>query len=384
MRRVFSQPIYSVADIIMPAIVDAVDIDETLGRVNLDELLANVDIDALIDKIDVQALVEKLDLNRLLDRLDIDALLDRVDVGQLIGRVDVDAIVQRVDVDAIVQRVDVDAIVQRVDVDAIMGRVEIKPLVEDVMGVVSKNVGSTVTRGTGSLFRSLLDVLRRQAVGLDMVILGFVDRLLRRDSASLPTGPALLAKPGIDISASQVSGRYSGPISRLLAFGVDLFLIFALFTLGSSAVNYLVRLLSGIQLEHNGTNGLWWGVALGVWAFFYLWIGPSVAGRTLGMAIVGLRVVATDGSVISQGQSFFRVLTLPLSFVLLGLGFLMALLGKERRALHDRLAGTCVVYDWGDRPAEMPAPLAKWLAEKRHSRRGGQSADSALPQKVAA
>jgi hypothetical protein len=36
--------------------------------------------------------------------------------------------------------------------------------------------------------------------------------------------------------------------------------------------------------------------------------------------------------------------------------------GLERRALHDVLAGSAVVYDWGDRPAEMPAPITRWFA----------------------
>ena len=107
---------------------------------------------------------------------------------------------------------------------------------------------------------------------------------------------------------------------------------------------------------------MWWAIALAVWGFVYLWIGPAIAGRTLGMALFGLRVVATDGSAITQGQSFLRVLTLPLSIILLGVGLLMAVFGRERRALHDHLANTCIVYDWGERPAEMPAPLTKWLA----------------------
>jgi uncharacterized RDD family membrane protein YckC len=374
MRRVFSQPISSVADIIVPVLVDAVDIDETLGRVNLDELLANVDIDALMDRIDVQALVQKLDLNRVLDRLDLDAVLETLDLNQLLGRIDMDQLVGRVDIDGVIERV---------DINSVISRVEVKALVENVVGTLSENIGSTVTRGTESLLRSLRDVLRRWTVGLDMVTLGFVDRLLRRDSALLPTGPTLLEQSGTEISSSQVSGRYAGPVSRVFAFSVDLLVIFAVFTVGTSALNYLVRLLSGVQLERSGTNGVWWSVALGVWAFIYFWIGPSIAGRTLGMAIVGLRVVATDGSVISQRQSFFRVLTLPLSVVLLGVGFFMALFGKERRALHDHLARTCVVYDWGDRPAEMPAPLAKWLTEKEMSRGDDTSPDSASPREAA-
>jgi uncharacterized RDD family membrane protein YckC len=151
-------------------------------------------------------------------------------------------------------------------------------------------------------------------------------------------------------------------VSRLLAFAVDAFVVFALFALGTSILNYLIRLLTGYHLERGSSNGPWWAIALAIWAFVYLWIGPAVAGRTFGMAVVGLRVLATDGSAISQRQSFFRVLTMPLSVILFGVGLLMAVFGGERKALHDHIGGTCVVYDWGERPAEMPAPLTKWLA----------------------
>jgi uncharacterized RDD family membrane protein YckC len=38
--------------------------------------------------------------------------------------------------------------------------------------------------------------------------------------------------------------------------------------------------------------------------------------------------------------------------------------GRNRRALHDLIAGTAVVYDWGDRPAQMPAPLSSFIADR--------------------
>lgn len=40
------------------------------------------------------------------------------------------------------------------------------------------------------------------------------------------------------------------------------------------------------------------------------------------------------------------------------------ILGRERRALHDVIAGSAVVYDWGDRPAQLPAPLTRWLERR--------------------
>jgi hypothetical protein len=49
--------------------------------------------------------------------------------------------------------------------------------------------------------------------------------------------------------------------------------------------------------------------------------------------------------------------------LLLGLGLVGVVIGRERRALHDVFAGSVVVYDWGDRPAELPAPLTRWIAD---------------------
>ena len=40
------------------------------------------------------------------------------------------------------------------------------------------------------------------------------------------------------------------------------------------------------------------------------------------------------------------------------------LVDRERRALHDMLARTAVVYDWGERPAKLPAPLTRYLERK--------------------
>ncbi len=338
-RRVLSQPLTSMADAVVPTIVDAVDIDETLGRVDIDELLEHVDLNAVL---------ARLDLNRLLERVDINQLVAQVNIEAIIDRVDINAVVDRVDINAVVQRVDVNAIVEEVDVGAFTGKLT-----------------SAVTRGTEGMFRHLIHALRRVTAGLDVVALRLVGRLLRREPGSLPVGPELIAPPeeGL-VPSEEVSGRYAGPISRLFAFALDIFLIFVLFAIVTGVISYIVRLLSGYQMDRNGANGVWWTVALAVWAFVYYWIGPAIAGRTLGMAVFGLRVVTAKGSPISQGQSFIRVLVLPFSIILLGIGLLMAVVGRERRALHDYAAGTCVVYDWGDRPAEIAAPLTAWLADR--------------------
>ena len=50
--------------------------------------------------------------------------------------------------------------------------------------------------------------------------------------------------------------------------------------------------------------------------------------------------------------------------LLFGVGALMALVDRRRRALQDVAARSAVVYDWGDRPAALPAPLTQYLDRK--------------------
>ena len=75
-------------------------------------------------------------------------------------------------------------------------------------------------------------------------------------------------------------------------------------------------------------------------------------------------MVSADGSPLTVRQAFVRTVAFPLSALLFGIGFLMILVQREHRALHDLIAGTCSVYDWGERAAEMPGPLSAFLARQ--------------------
>jgi uncharacterized RDD family membrane protein YckC len=77
------------------------------------------------------------------------------------------------------------------------------------------------------------------------------------------------------------------------------------------------------------------------------------------MALLGIRVVKADGSAIGARQAVVRTVTLPLSFLVFGLGFLGILINRDRHAWHDRFAGTSVVYSWDARAARL-----RWLARK--------------------
>jgi len=68
----------------------------------------------------------------------------------------------------------------------------------------------------------------------------------------------------------------------------------------------------------------------------------TLAGQTLGKSLVGVRVVAVDGTLLTIGPALLRHLAYVLSAIPFGFGFLMAGLRRDKRALHDLIAGSRV------------------------------------------
>jgi uncharacterized RDD family membrane protein YckC len=89
-----------------------------------------------------------------------------------------------------------------------------------------------------------------------------------------------------------------------------------------------------------------WIVTLGgvVLALAYFVVSWSAFGRTLGKALLGLAVITEDGARPGVGRSILRYVGYVISAIPLGLGFLWVLVDNDRRAWHDHLAGTRVVY----------------------------------------
>jgi len=70
----------------------------------------------------------------------------------------------------------------------------------------------------------------------------------------------------------------------------------------------------------------------------------TAGGQTLGKMAAGIRVVSSDddGS-LDVGRALLRTIVWLILAVPAGLGFLTAVLSRDRRGLHDRFAGTRVV-----------------------------------------
>ena len=73
---------------------------------------------------------------------------------------------------------------------------------------------------------------------------------------------------------------------------------------------------------------------------------PGFTGMTLGKWATGLRIERNDGGPAGIGRVLLRhFVGYPLSFALLGLGFLIAAVSVHGRGLHDMIAGTVVVRE---------------------------------------
>ena len=162
----------------------------------------------------------------------------------------------------------------------------------------------------------------------------------------------------------RVSGHYAGAFTRLVAFVIDWLIVIGLYGLILGGGQFFLDLLFGVTVDFGAADPIWYWLGLAGWAFLYLVVGLTIAGRSIGKAVVGLKVVTREGRPIGPGRASVRVVAFPLNFLLMGLGFIGIILGRERRALHDVISGSTVVYDWGDRPAELPAPLTRFLERR--------------------
>jgi uncharacterized RDD family membrane protein YckC len=149
-----------------------------------------------------------------------------------------------------------------------------------------------------------------------------------------------------DVVSAQ--GHYAGAVSRLLAYLIDAAVSTALFALGLGATSLAVQVITGHSVHWTRAN-IAVAIIFALWEFFYFGYSWAASGRTFGMAVLGVRVVAVDGTALAPWRGALRALVFPLSFLLFGLGFLGILVQREHRALHDLIAGSVVIYAWDAR-----------------------------------
>jgi len=156
-------------------------------------------------------------------------------------------------------------------------------------------------------------------------------------------------EPDRDVS---LQGHYAGIATRLAAFLIDVLVAATLFTIGGRIVEYVLSALLGRTVLLSNAPVLS-AVVVPLWFLLYFAYPVAISGKTTGMALVGLEVVTKDGRDVDGRRALIRTIFLPLSVAFVGIGALIIVLNRERRALHDLIAGTAVVYSWNARAARL-------------------------------
>jgi len=149
-----------------------------------------------------------------------------------------------------------------------------------------------------------------------------------------------------------MQGHYAGAVSRFVAYVIDVALSSGLFSAGLAVVSYAAQVVTGQSIGWSRQSVLV-AVLFGAWELLYFGYSWASAGKTFGMAVLGVQVVRADGRIVDPWRGVVRALVFPLSFLFFGLGFAGILVQREHRALHDLIAGTAVVYSWDARSARL-------------------------------
>lgn len=199
-------------------------------------------------------------------------------------------------------------------------------------------------------------VVERQRVKAgDQVRFGAVKAMVEGPTEAADSRPRLTHVPEAtwDYTVGLVTSPPAPLFWRLAALGLDL----GLFTMGSlipflplltmmAAESFLLRpetlppSLATKSFVAGGCGALWVAYA------WYYWIhGWARRGGTPGMRLLRLRLVDDlFRQPVGYGRAWIRALACVATVLTLGMGFVLVFFRRDRRALHDVLAGTQVVH----------------------------------------
>jgi uncharacterized RDD family membrane protein YckC len=146
-------------------------------------------------------------------------------------------------------------------------------------------------------------------------------------------------------SESYTRVRYRAPFAlRCGAILIDYILLMLIMTFST----IIARTMGGGARLAGGTAETVGIVFTLIAAVLDLGVLAGLTGKTLGKWTTGLRIERTDGSVPGIGWALLRhFVGYPVSLFFMGVGFLMAIFVPNGRALHDFMAGTVVIREYG-------------------------------------
>jgi uncharacterized RDD family membrane protein YckC len=171
-------------------------------------------------------------------------------------------------------------------------------------------------------------------------------RPVRVETPVLPLVMEVPEAAAVDATAAlapkQVAAACAGLGVRLAAALVDVTLLLGI----DACALWLTLRIAGLQANWDDLAAIRpipMSAFFLVLAFLYL-VGFTLGGgQTIGKMLTGIRVTGDDGRRVDLTGAVVRALGSLLSVCTLGLLFISVLFSVDRRAVHDRLAGTRVV-----------------------------------------
>ena len=155
------------------------------------------------------------------------------------------------------------------------------------------------------------------------------------------------------VHAEQIESRISAPeptaavsagfVSRSLAMAIDLALLTSVLVVASLLAAAVGLILPKWTWLATAIPAAVAAVASLVPVTYFL-VAGAVAGRTVGKTVMGLRIVGLDGRRLPAARSLLRSVAYLASALPLFAGFLWVLVDGDRRAWHDHIARSRVVY----------------------------------------
>ena len=156
-------------------------------------------------------------------------------------------------------------------------------------------------------------------------------------AAAAPAVPSPRPRPRPTGASETKAGEAAGFGIRFLAFLVDEMILGIPLLLGGLAWMTSFALGPSTSLVSAAFS------LYSLFCIFYYVYFWGARGATPGKSLLGLTVVSDSGETpIGYGRALLRLVGYAASSLLLGLGFLLIAFSPDRRALHDRIAGTRV------------------------------------------
>jgi uncharacterized RDD family membrane protein YckC len=153
-------------------------------------------------------------------------------------------------------------------------------------------------------------------------------------AAQLASSAASWAMPASGQPVTAENAPKAGFWMRVIAYIIDgIIVAIPSFALGTAVLHADALTRAGINLVIELTY------------FLYFWSSYG-KGQTMGMQLLHMKVVKTDGSLLTVTGALVRYVGLIVASIPLCLGLIWVGIDAKKQGWHDKMAGTYVVSNW--------------------------------------